>query len=161
MNNDPADMPLDDLDDLILEQLREVTDVVDPPPPSLDEQVRFTIALETVDFEVSRLQEDVTSAAGARSDDETRAVTFEAESLTIMATISPFDDRHHRIEGWLAPPGTRQVELRSTGFDSRSQQVLTEPSGRFVFERVPAGLAQFIVRLEPSGRAVVTSPLSI
>jgi hypothetical protein len=161
VNSDPADAPLDDLDDVILRQLQEIGDIVDPSPPDLDERVLFAIGLETLDFEVSRLQEDVVSVTGARADDRTRAVTFEADSLTIMATISPVDDRHHRIEGWLAPPGPRQVELRSTGGDHRSQQVVAEHSGRFVFERVPAGLAQFVVRLEPRGRAVVTSPLAL
>lgn len=159
MSSDPADAPLDELDDLILGQVREVTGIVDPSPPDLDERVLFAIGLESVDFEVSRLMEDLTSAAGARADDETRMVTFEADSLTIMATISPADDHHRRIEGWLAPPGSRQVELRSSGLDD--QQVVAEPGGRFLFELVPVGLVQFVVRLESSGRMVVTTPLAL
>ena len=161
MSSDPADAPLDDLDEIILGQLREATDIVDPPPPDLDERVRFAIGLENMDFELSRLQEDVTAAAGARADDQTRAVTFEADGLTIMATIASVDEGHHRIEGWLAPPGPRLVELRSAGHGSWSRSVVVEPSGRFVFERVPAGLAQFVVRREPDDRPVVTTPLGI
>jgi hypothetical protein len=160
MSGDPANQPLDDIDDLILEQLRDATDLADPPPPDLDARVRFAIDLDDVEFEVSRLQEDVTAAAGARADGRTRAVTFESDSLTIMATISPVDDRHHRIEGWLAPAGSHPVELRSTG-GTAPRHAVAEPNGRFVFERVPPGLVRFVVRLDPRGRAVVTSPLTL
>jgi hypothetical protein len=159
MSSDPGDLPLDELDEAILDQVRAVSDLVHPPPRDLDDRVLFAIGLETMDFEVSRLHEDIIAAAGDRAGDQSRAVTFEADSLTIMATISAAGDTHHRIEGWLAPPGPRQVDLRSAGHGGQTQRVVAEPSGRFVFERVPSGLAQFVVRAEPDGRTVVTSSL--
>ncbi|HEU5476189.1 MAG TPA: hypothetical protein VFV67_36660 [Actinophytocola sp.] len=158
MSSDPADLPLDELDEAILQQVRDVSDIVDPPPPDLDDRALFAIGLEAMEFEVARLQEDVT-AAGARVSANTRAVTFEADSLTIMATISAVGEGHSRIEGWLAPPGPRRVDLRSTGHDGPSRRVFAEPSGRFVFERVPSGVTQFVVRVEPHGLMVVTSLL--
>jgi hypothetical protein len=52
---DPASNPLDVTDQAILDQVRALHSRLDPPPPDLDECVRFVIALENVDIEVAQL----------------------------------------------------------------------------------------------------------
>ena len=53
--SDPASDPLDVTDHAILDQVRALHSRLDPPPPDLDERVRFVIALENIDIEVARL----------------------------------------------------------------------------------------------------------
>ena len=144
----------DDVDRAILGQLRDTYVFADPPPAELDERVRFAIALENIDVEVARLQEDLLIGSGARGEDRTRTITFDCDSLTIMITIVDVGDDRVRLDGWLAPAARRRVELRvadpSVDGDS-SRIVTTEDTGRFVFDDVAHGLVQLLVRpVEPT-----------
>jgi hypothetical protein len=139
----------DDVDRAILRQLRDTYVLTDPPPAELDERVRFAVALENIDVEVARLQEDLLIGSGARGEDRTRTITFDCDSLTIMITIVDLGDDSVRLDGWLAPAARRRVELRvaEPSVDGGSSRVVTtEDTGRFVFEDVGHGLVQLLVR---------------
>ncbi len=142
--------PLDDTDQQILDQLRAVHDRLDPPPPDLAERVRFALALEDLDVEVCRLQEEMFVGSGPRAAERARTITFDSESMTIMVSIAEESAGHVRLDGWLAPPAQARVELRrhETAWHST---VIADEFGRFVFERVPRGLAQLVV-LRPEGQ---------
>jgi hypothetical protein len=149
--NDTADAGLwpDEVDRAILGQLRDTYVLADPPPSELDERVRFAIALENIDVEVARLQEDLLIGSGARGEDRTRTITFDCDSLTIMITIVDLSDDRVRLDGWLAPAAPRRVELRvaETSVDGGAPRVVTtEDTGRFVFDDVGHGLVQLLVR---------------
>lgn len=161
------DAPLDDLDETILGQVRAAFAGVDPPPADLDDRVRFAIDLERVDFEVSRLYEDVVAGAGARAGERLRTVTFEADRLTVMLTVAEAGQDRLRLEGWLAPPGALRVTLRhggdlgaAAGAAGGDRETVTDGTGRFVFEEVPPGLAQLVVH-QPPGAPLVTSPIRL
>jgi hypothetical protein len=140
----------DEIDRAILDQLRDTYVLTDPPPAELDERVRFAIALENIDVEVARLQEDLLIGSGARGEDRTRTITFDCHSLTIMITIVDIGDDGVRLDGWLAPAARRQIELRvaepSVDAAGSSRVVTTEDTGRFVFDHVGHGLVQLLVR---------------
>jgi hypothetical protein len=139
----------DDVDRAILGQLRDTYVLADPAPAELDERVRFAIALENIDVEVARLQEDLLIGSGARGEDRTRTITFDCDSLTIMITIVDQSDEHVRLDGWLAPAGRLSVELRVAGpsvDEASSRVVTTEDTGRFVFDEVGRGMVQLLVR---------------
>jgi hypothetical protein len=143
------------VDQVILDQVRAVHELIDPPPADLNERSKFALRLENLDIEVCRLYEDTLAGAGARSVERIRTVTFESDSLTIMMTVAEQDDAGFRVEGWLAPPGPLEVELR---LDESRRRVVADGSGRFVFDEVGQGLAQLAVHR--AGRAtVVTAPL--
>lgn len=149
--------PIDAVDEAILAQVRVFYDRRDPPPPDLDERVRFAIALEEFapgGIEVSRVREDAT--VGARVD-ALRTVTFESERLTIMLTVTGAGRDRRAVEGWIAPPGPSTVELRVVGEPGRAAAV--DADGRFAFAEVPAGLGRFAVAVE--GATVVTAPLRL
>ena len=154
---DPADAPLDEIDRAILDQIHSVYALVDPPPADLDERVRFAIALETTDFEVARLAEELLVGSGARGTERTRTMTFDAESLTIMVSVAELADGLLRLDGWLAPAAALRVELRVAAGSAPARQVTADSSGRFVFHGVGRGLAQLVVHRD-SG-AVVTPSL--
>jgi len=158
---DAADGPLDEIDAAILDQVRSAYAVADPPPPDLDDRVRFAIALESVDVEVARLQEDVLAGSGARSGERTRTITFDAHSLTILISILDTAEGHVRLDGWLAPPAAHRVELRLgavPGAEVVSRQVTADELGRFVFVDVGRGLAQLVVHPAAGPGASVATP---
>jgi hypothetical protein len=96
----------------------------------------------------------------ARGVEQSRTITFDSASLTIMIRIDSDGDGTARIDGWLAPPHPRTIELRTT---AETLTAIADDGGRFVFTRVPRGSAQLMVRAEPeaadSAQAVVTPAL--
>jgi hypothetical protein len=161
---DPAGAWLDDADYAILDRLAALQSRLDPPPADLDERIRFVIALDEIDIEVARLSDDLLVGSGARATERTRTITFDADSRTIMVTIVDRPDGLVRLDGWLAPAAALAVELRVAGTPdaaARSQTVTADGTGRFVFDGVPHGLAQLLVRSSDNGAAarVVTPSL--
>jgi hypothetical protein len=161
MSPDP-DGPLDDVDAAILAQLRDMHGTLDPPPPALAEQVCFALELEDIDAEVARLQEETLIGSGARSSSRSVTLTFETVSLSVLVSITELGDQQVRLDGWLAPPGAEQVELRhAPGPAERRVTVRSarpDAAGRFVFDGLHPGLAQLRIHPggEPAGRTVIT-----
>jgi hypothetical protein len=142
---DPADQQLDETDQAILDQVRALHSLLDPPPPDLNERVQFAIALENVDVEVARLVEDVLAGSGARGGEGSRTITFESESRTIIITVADTPDGRVRVDGWLAPAARMRVELRLGGATPASESVVSDDSGRFAFDGIVHGLAMVLV----------------
>ncbi len=148
-----AAMPVDDVDAHLLEVMRGIYEVGDPVPPSLIDRVKFAITLDDLEAEVARLQrEAVPELAAARSDDVLKAhtVTFTSETLTTMVTITPLASGGVRLDGWASPGGGLDVELR---VGEASHHTVADEDGRFVFEEVARGLAQFVLRPRVHGEA--------
>ena len=98
---------------------------------------------------------------GARS--RAGTITFDSDSLTIMIRIDANRDGTVRVDGWLAPPQRREIEMKTT---ADPLTAASDEQGRFAFARVPRGTAQLIVQpAEPGlgrhGRSVVTPALII
>jgi hypothetical protein len=140
-----AALPLDDTDELLMRQLAAMYDFTDPVPPGLVERLQFGITLDALEAEIAKLQRMDAQLAGARSDGatEVQTVTFTSASLTTMITVTPAGADRVRIEGWAAPGGGLQVELRIIG---SKLQTTADDDGRFVFDDVPRGMAQFLLR---------------
>ena len=158
----PADEPLDDADFGVLGDIRELFEAVDPMPADLPERIRFALALRDLEVEVARLAEEDQLTVAARGKEQARTITFDSDSLTIMIRIDANRDGTVRVDGWLAPPQRRQVEIKTA---AEPLTVASDAQGRFAFARVPSGMAQLIVHSpEPSSgdtRSVVTPALII
>jgi hypothetical protein len=158
----PADGPLDDTDLEILAEIRDMFQAADPMPPDLPERIRFSLALRDLEFEVARLAaEEDQQLLAVRGPEQSRTITFDSDSLTIMIRIDQNRDGTARVDGWLAPPQRREIELKTT---AGSLSAASDEQGRFAFARVPQGTAQLVARAaEPgtsgSGRSVVTPAL--
>ncbi|WP_034593396.1 hypothetical protein [Hamadaea tsunoensis] len=137
-----------DDDDKLLQELRAVYETIDPVPSDLTERVMFALGLDGLDAEVARLQDEVLIGSGARASDRTRTITFDCVRLSIMISVAPMHEGL-RIDGWLAPPGELDIELRTAPAQPEEAAVLREATadagGRFVFENVPHGLVQIVV----------------
>jgi hypothetical protein len=138
-----ADGPIDDDDLRILGRVAQLYDTIDPVPHGLLERIQFGITLDALHAEIAELQRD-DELAGVRGDEvAARTVTFTSSSVTTMVTITELSPERARIDGWAAPGGGVEVELRTTDGTLRTT---ADADGRFVFDEVPRGLVQFTVR---------------
>jgi hypothetical protein len=156
-----ADDPLDEADFGLLDGIRELFQATDPMPTDLPDRICFSLALRDLEIEMARLTEEDQLTVAARGTEQSRTITFDSDSLTVMIRIEANRDGTARVDGWLAPPQRRDLELKTAG-DSLS--TASDEQGRFAFARVPRGTAQLIVRpAEPGpggpGRSVVTPAL--
>jgi hypothetical protein len=151
-----ADGPLDDSDLRLLGEVRELFEAVDPMPPDLPARIRFFLALRDLEVEVARLADEDLSAVATRGAEQSRTITFDSESLTIMIRIDRNKDGTVRVDGWLAPPQRREIEMKTARDPLR---VSSDEQGRFAFAQVPPGTAQLIVRSAGHGPSVVTPAL--
>lgn len=151
------DEPLDERDDVIMAGVQDMWRRLDPMPVGLLDRIKFAIELETADLEVMRLTE-VREPAAARGDEQSRLITFDSESVTIMVSIRRNPDGTIRVDGWLTPAGRHPIELRTSGADVATT---SDEDGRFVLDAVPPGLVQLIVRPTGTTRTVTTPSISL
>src|SRR5829696_4273055 len=96
------DEPLDEIDMLILGDLRRVYAAADPMPAALVERSRFALDLSAMEAEVLRLLVDDRAGVGTRASESARTITFDCPSLTVMITVSAAAAGDGlRIDGWL------------------------------------------------------------
>jgi hypothetical protein len=150
-----ADAVLDDVDAAILGRVAELYARVDPVPDDLVARSQFAITLDALHAEIAELQRWDAEALQARAEApaSVETITFSSSTLTTMVTISPVDADTVRVDGWAAPGAGLDVELRLQG---ETRQTVADEDGRFVFDNVPHGLAQFLLR--PADAAAVITP---
>lgn len=150
-------------DDLTLVRaVHDMYETLDPAPADLADRVLFRLRLEDLEFELMRLQGTL-QPVGARGPETASTVTFSAESLTVMVTVSDSGPQRHRIDGWIAPGGALRVELRTP---RGVHETLADADGRFAFAEVPSGLVQIMIHpttgaTVPLHRPVVTPPVQL
>jgi hypothetical protein len=135
---------IDAQDEQLLRQIAALYDFSDPVPAGLIERLQFGITLDALEAEIAQLQR-LDQFAGARGEGatEVQTVTFTSASLTTMVTVTPSGADRVRIDGWAAPGEGLLVELRIVG---DKLHTIADSDGRFVFDDVPRGLAQFLLR---------------
>ncbi len=104
---DTADAPLDHTDELLLRDVAAMLDVADPIPVDLVERVQFALALDEVFDEVASMTRVLDDALAVRTDlanaTRTETVTFSADRLTSMVTLTTLGPGRVRIDGWVPP----------------------------------------------------------
>jgi hypothetical protein len=158
MNGEP-DAPMDAEDLAILGRVVDLYEVLDPTPEMLPDLVLFSLQAVDLDAELARLVESellTTAGAGARAVEQAKRVTFTSDHLTVMVAVS---DRGHgsvRLDGWSTPGANLRAELRT----GDTVMVTTcDGSGRFVFDDVPAGMAQLTLVPTAESDPDVTVPV--
>lgn len=129
-------------DETLLGDLDRYLDELDPPPDDLVQRVQFALELENLDVEVARWERS-NELAGVRST-ATGTITFTVSDLTVMINLAKVG-RVHRIDGWIAPAGEYEVEVRVA--DHGIYSAHTDEGGRFVLANVPGGTTQILVHL--------------
>jgi hypothetical protein len=127
--------PLDDADLGILDGVREMFEAADATPAGLPGRIRFSLALRDLDVEMARLAaEEDSPVLAVRGVEQSRLITFDSDSLTIMIRIDANADGTARVDGWLAPPQHREIEMKTS---AESLHVASDEQGRFAFAAVP------------------------
>ena len=141
--DDAPDQQLDDLDYEILDGIRALFERVDPMPAGLPERVRFSLAMRGLESELARLvTEEDPRLVGARGTEQSRTVTFDSASLSIVIRIEENKNGSVRIDGWLAPAQPREIEMQTS---AETLTVSSDDHGRFAFAEVPQGTARLVV----------------
>lgn len=139
-----ADQPIDDVDAATLELVRALYDANDGVPVDLVERVRFSLALDEMFDEVARMSRVPLDALGVRSEQSTgirtETLTFSADRLTAMVTVSRIGAGQLRLDGWIAPPEACRVRIRLQGGGDR--EAVSDAQGRFSFDRLDDGFGQ-------------------
>lgn len=150
---------LDETDADTLRRMAAYWDEVDPVPDGLFDRIRFGITLDALHAELAELQRSH-DLVGARAEaaGEAQTVTFTSSRLSVMVTITADGVDRVRIDGWVAPGGGVEVELRIVG---GVRTTATDADGRFVFADVPRGLAQFTLRPPAGAQPVVTPSIEL
>lgn len=146
---------LDGTDQELLAELSRIYELIDPVPPGLVDRVGFTLTLAHLEMELAQLVSDSVEPVGARAEEGARTVTFAAETLTVMLTITQVDQRY-RMDGWLAPGGRIHVELRR---QEASIDTHADDDGRFEFDQLPPGLAQLVFHPTQGGELPLPIPV--
>jgi hypothetical protein len=145
-----AAQPIDDDDVRLLTELAAAATAADPVPDGLVERIQFGMTLEALHAEIAELQR-LDALAGVRGEAaEANTITFTSPSLTTMVTVTPAGPDRVRIDGWAASGGGVSVELRTA---DGVMSTRADADGRFVFDDVPRGLAQFLLR-HPEGSSL-------
>ena len=143
----------------LLAAIREMFESIDPMPSDLPERIRFSLALRDIDVEMARLASEADEfEMAARGAEESRTITFDSDSLTIMVRIDSNADGSVRVDGWLAPPQPRAVEIRMA---DRCITVAADEAGRFVFPSVPRGTVRVLVRSSGPGADSEGQPAAV
>jgi hypothetical protein len=141
--DDAPDKQLDGFDFEILDGIRAMFERADPMPADLPERVRFALAMPGLEAEVARLvAEEDPRLVGARGTEQSRTVTFDSASLSIVIRIEENKNGSVRVDGWLAPPQLRQVEMQTS---AETLSISSDDQGRFAFAAVPRGTARLVV----------------
>ncbi len=152
-----AEQPLDAVDDAVLREVALLLDEVDPVPPDLVERVQFSLALDEVYAEVAHITRLSGDALAVRGEQDTvtrtETLTFSAERLTAMVTVSRAAPEQVRLDGWLAPAAVLRVRIR---MQEGISETVSDESGRFVLEGLPEGFAQLTFEPVAGGERVVT-----
>jgi hypothetical protein len=155
-----AGEPLDGADVSVLEEVAALYEQVDPVPPDLVDRIRFSLALDEMFSEVARITRLPVDAMAARSEPtaevRTETLTFSTDELTVMVSVARGARTGLRIDGWVAPPAATSVQLR---LKDETRELVTDDSGRFVFEGLPEGFAQMTFRSAEEERGSVVTPV--
>ena len=141
---DLALQPLDDLDHARLDQVRRAYETGDPVPPDLVDRVHFALARDEMFDEVARMTRMPLEALATRGEQaagtRTETLTFSADRLTAMVTVSRIGPGRLRLDGWLAPAEAYRVRLRIQG--AAQHEVLADEGGRFSIDGLAEGFGQ-------------------
>ena len=155
-----AEQPLDDADAATLEQVRQLYAEVDPLPAGLVDRVWFSLALTEVFDEVAEMTRVPLADLAVRGGDDSmrsETLTFSADQLDVLVTVTGVAPGSVRVDGWLTPAAAYRVRLRVQG--RGEQEMQASDQGRFGFEDVREGTGQLSFALTAdagTSRTVVT-----
>ena len=146
-------------DEALLDRLRSIADIVDPVPEDVVELGKAAFALHHADAILMRAAMDELSGAGVRAargdQGSSRLHVYEHGSVSIEVEVTSRGDFARAIGVVDDRSQPELADHQVTLETSSSSTTVDLEGGRFVFERVPLGLARLV--LEHAGERVMTT----
>ncbi|HNV41764.1 MAG TPA: carboxypeptidase regulatory-like domain-containing protein [Ornithinibacter sp.] len=152
--------PLDDVDAVVLQHIRHLHEVLDPPPADLADRIKFAMSVAALEAEIAEIVSSATLETVRGTEyDRADTVTFASDGLSVMVSIEHVTAARTDIVGWVSE-GDVEVELRERG-RTRTTDVDTE--GRFSFAGVERGLVNFVLRRRgnPAAPPIITPAIEL
>lgn len=148
----------------VLDTLRAMWEERDPVPADLASRICFALELEHLEVELAALEDEL-GLVGARSEEQTRTLTFTAASLSAMVTLGDAAGGRVRLDGWIGDGGGLVVTVRGPEGEPCAQTTADE-DGRFAVEDLERGLVRLEFRSTPESavqlsRTVVTPAVQL
>jgi hypothetical protein len=147
-----------DGDDRLVDELRRITEIVDPVPTRVLEAARGSFTWRTIDADLAELAYDSAidpeAAALVRNSTPRRLLSFESPELSVeMEVTSVASER--RLVGQLVPAQTAAIEIRHPG---GALAVAADELGRFAADGVAPGPVSVVCRMGegPGSRTIAT-----
>jgi hypothetical protein len=151
---------LDGVDTHVLEQIRHLHEVLDPPPVDLVDRIKFAMSVAALEAEVAEIVSSATLETVRGTEyDRADTVTFASDGLSVMVSIEHGPTTRVDIVGWVTETEV-EVELRERG---RTRTTEVDPDGRFTFSGVERGLVNFVVRRhsDPAAPPIITPAIEL
>lgn len=140
--------------ELLEEELRQATAILDPVPAALRQIAMEAFALHDLDSQIAELSFDsvvdalpVRGATGAP-----RMLTFHAGEVTVDVELTP-----QGLMGQVLPPRSARIEVLSG--PQAGSPLTTDDMGRFTCDTSP--VSPFALRLRTGGQVIVTDWLTV
>lgn len=143
----------------LLGEIAALHDALDPVPPSLTDDIRFAMTVQSLHAEVAELVS--TPALAVRADDapaRTDTITFSSGAVSLMVSVDSSND-DLTLDGWVTNGGAL-IEVH-VGDEVRTAQA--DEYGRFVLDGVTRGRTWFVVRRSQADDdpPIVTPPVEL
>ena len=140
--------------DLLEEELRQATAILDPVPPALRQIAVEAFALHDLDSRIAELSFDsVVDAIPVRGASAApRMLTFHAGEVTVDVELTA-----QGLMGQVLPPCSARIEVLSG--PRAGEPLTTDDMGRFTSDASPTG--PFALRLRTGGEVIVTDWLTV
>jgi hypothetical protein len=151
---------LDDVDAIVLQHIRHLHEVLDPPPADLADRIKFAMSVAALEAEVAEIVSSATLETVRGTEyDRADTVTFASDGLSVMVSIEHGATIKVDIVGWVSEPEV-EVELRERG---RTRSATADGEGRFTFIGVERGLVSFVLRRvsDPSAPPIITPAIEL
>ncbi|PKW26855.1 hypothetical protein [Phycicoccus duodecadis] len=154
-----AAAPLDEVDDLVLAELRDLYAHHDPMPGDLLDRIKFSMSIASLEAEVAEIVSSASLATVRGTEyDRVETVTFASDGLSVMVSTEPSGAGRADVLGW-SSEGLIEVELRERG---RTRTTTADDEGRFTFIGVERGLVSFVLRrTDPEAPPVITPAIEL
>lgn len=116
----------------------------DPMPASLVAKVLVAIETDSLDeeYELLHIVERSRELQGARGLGEALTIAFSGGPFSLLLRVSPVNDTHCRVDGWVSPPQAMTVTATQ---QKGSWRAVVNTMGRFELDRIPSGLTRFFL----------------
>ncbi|MEY9864467.1 hypothetical protein ABH935_010126 [Catenulispora sp. GAS73] len=142
----------------LLSALGEMFDEIDPVPQEVVTAGYAAFTWRTIDSELAELAEDsmLAGAGGSVRGTDTRLLTFEAPSVSVVVEVTEIGDRR-KLVGQLIPACSKTLRIEHP---AGATTVEVDDQGLFSADSLPAGPARVALAV-PGGGAVVTSWVTV